>query len=81
MTELDSSIISAADLDVPKDLLLFSVTRTPRHGLLVNRVFGKDPLQNKLASPDQKHELVHNFSMELLKSGISCPTSIHLLWV
>ncbi|KAM6183307.1 FRAS1-related extracellular matrix protein 1 isoform 2-T2 [Erethizon dorsatum] len=71
MAELDSSIISAADLDIPKDFLIFSIARKPRHGLLVNRVFSKDSLQNKqLASPDRKHELVHNFSMELFKSGM-----------
>ncbi|XP_012925197.1 FRAS1-related extracellular matrix protein 1 isoform X2 [Heterocephalus glaber] len=71
MAELDSSVLSAADLDVPKDLLLFIVTHQPHHGLLVNRVFSKDSLQNKqLAGPDQKHELVHNFSMELFKCGM-----------
>ncbi|XP_033613538.1 FRAS1-related extracellular matrix protein 1 [Fukomys damarensis] len=71
MAELDSSVLSAADLDVPKDLLLFSITRQPRHGLLINRLFSKDLLQNRqLASPGQKHEPVHNFSMELFKSGM-----------
>ncbi|XP_013371842.1 PREDICTED: FRAS1-related extracellular matrix protein 1 isoform X2 [Chinchilla lanigera] len=71
MIELDSSIISAGDLDVPKDSLLFSVTHKPRHGLLVHGVFLKDSLQNKqLASPERTHELVHNFSMDLFKSGM-----------
>ncbi|XP_032163780.1 FRAS1-related extracellular matrix protein 1 isoform X2 [Mustela erminea] len=71
MKELDTSVISAADLDVPKDPLLFSVSRKPRHGLLINRVLGKDFPQNmQPVNPGQKHELVQNFSLELLKNGM-----------
>uniref|UniRef100_A0A8C9AAX8 FRAS1-related extracellular matrix protein 1 n=1 Tax=Prolemur simus TaxID=1328070 RepID=A0A8C9AAX8_PROSS len=71
MKELDLSIINAADLDVPKDPLLFSITHNPRHGLLINGGFGKDlPKSKQLAHPEQKFELVHNFSMELLKTGM-----------
>ncbi|XP_008049143.1 FRAS1-related extracellular matrix protein 1 [Carlito syrichta] len=77
MKELDSSIISAADLDIPKDSLLFSITHKPRHGLLINRMFGKDFPQNKQpAGAHQKHELVHNFSMELLQTGMKL-TYVH----
>uniref|UniRef100_A0A2K6GRG7 FRAS1 related extracellular matrix 1 n=1 Tax=Propithecus coquereli TaxID=379532 RepID=A0A2K6GRG7_PROCO len=69
MKELDLSIINAADLDVPKDPLLFSITHNPRHGLLINGGFSKDLPKNKQpAHPDQKYELVHNFSMELLET-------------
>ncbi|XP_027963091.1 FRAS1-related extracellular matrix protein 1 isoform X2 [Eumetopias jubatus] len=71
MKELDSSIINAADLDVPKDALLFSITHKPRHGLLINGVLSKDFPQNKQpVNPGQKHELVQNFSLELLKNGL-----------
>ncbi|XP_072697497.1 FRAS1-related extracellular matrix protein 1 isoform X1 [Canis lupus baileyi] len=71
MKELESSTINAADLDVPKDPLLFSITHKPRHGLLINRVFSKDFPQNKQSvNPGQKHELVQNFSLELLKKGM-----------
>ncbi|XP_070105186.1 FRAS1-related extracellular matrix protein 1 isoform X4 [Equus caballus] len=71
MKELDSSIISAADLDIPKDPLLFSVTHKPRHGFLINGVFSKDfPRSKQPANLNQKHELVHNFSMELLQNGM-----------
>nr|XP_035930108.1 FRAS1-related extracellular matrix protein 1 isoform X1 [Halichoerus grypus] len=71
MKELDSSIIKAADLDVPKDPLLFSITHKPRHGLLINGVLSKDFPQNKQrVNPGQKHELVQNFSLELLKNGL-----------
>ncbi|KAM5260469.1 FRAS1-related extracellular matrix protein 1 isoform 2-T9 [Hipposideros larvatus] len=69
--ELDSSIIHAADLDVPRDHLLFSIVHTPRHGLLINGVFSKDfPQHKQPTSHGRKHELVHNFSMELLKNGM-----------
>ncbi|KAM5299128.1 FRAS1-related extracellular matrix protein 1 [Ctenodactylus gundi] len=71
MTELDTSVISATDLDIPKDPLLFSVIHKPRHGLLINNAFSKDSFENKHpTSPDQKHEIVHHFSMELFKSGM-----------
>ena len=80
MRELDSSIISATDRDIPKNPLLFSITHKPRHGLLINREFSRNFFQYKQsASPDQKYELVYNFSMELLKNGISCFISICLL--
>ncbi|XP_053512286.1 FRAS1-related extracellular matrix protein 1 isoform X6 [Artibeus jamaicensis] len=71
MKELDASIINAADLDVPRDPLLFSITQKPRHGLLISGAFSKDfPQYNHPASPGQKHEIVSNFSMELLKNGM-----------
>ncbi|XP_007465709.1 PREDICTED: FRAS1-related extracellular matrix protein 1 [Lipotes vexillifer] len=71
MRELDSSIINAVDQDMPKDRLLFSVTQKPRHGLLINGVFSKDlPQYKQSPNPGQKHELVYNFSMELLKNGM-----------
>ncbi|KAF6124411.1 FRAS1 related extracellular matrix 1 [Phyllostomus discolor] len=71
MKELDSFIINAADLDVPRDPLLFSITQKPRHGLLISGALSKDfPQYKQPASPGQKHELVSNFSMELLKNGM-----------
>ncbi|XP_060055572.1 FRAS1-related extracellular matrix protein 1 isoform X2 [Erinaceus europaeus] len=72
MKELDSSIISAADLDVPKDPLMFSITRQPRHGLLVKGMSSKNFLQHKQSAiPDKKQGLVHSFPMELLNNGMS----------
>ncbi|XP_036116823.1 FRAS1-related extracellular matrix protein 1 [Molossus molossus] len=69
--ELDSSIICAADLDVPEDPLLFSIIHEPQHGLLISGVLSRDlPQYKQLANPGQKHELVYNFSMELLKNGM-----------
>ncbi|KAK2119771.1 FRAS1- extracellular matrix protein 1 [Saguinus oedipus] len=71
MKELDSSIISAVDLDIPQDPLLFSITQKPRHGLLISGGFSKDFSENKQpVNPDQKRTPVHSFSMELLKTGM-----------
>ncbi|XP_012876209.1 PREDICTED: FRAS1-related extracellular matrix protein 1 [Dipodomys ordii] len=71
MVELDSSIISAADLDIPKDHLLFSISQKPHHGLLIHGGPSENtPPNNQLANPHQKHELIHNFSMDLLKTGL-----------
>ncbi|XP_069889249.1 FRAS1-related extracellular matrix protein 1 isoform X1 [Dipodomys merriami] len=71
MVELDSSIISAVDLDIPKDHLLFSISQKPHHGLLIHGGPSENtPPNNQLANPHQKHELIHNFSMDLLKTGL-----------
>ncbi|XP_042548895.1 FRAS1-related extracellular matrix protein 1 isoform X1 [Dipodomys spectabilis] len=71
MVELDSSIISAADLDIPKDHLLFSISQKPHHGLLIHGGPSENtPPNNQPANPHQKHELIHNFSMDLLKTGL-----------
>ncbi|XP_060221768.1 FRAS1-related extracellular matrix protein 1 isoform X2 [Meriones unguiculatus] len=65
MTELDSSIMSATDGDIPKDPLLFSIAQKPQHGLLVDAAISKDPSQVK----QLRHE-IHNFSMDLLSNGM-----------
>ncbi|XP_051012633.1 FRAS1-related extracellular matrix protein 1 [Acomys russatus] len=65
MTELDSSIISAADRDVPKDSLLFSITQKPQHGLLISVAISKDSPQIQ----ELKRE-IHNFSMDHLRNGM-----------
>ncbi|XP_077004270.1 FRAS1-related extracellular matrix protein 1 isoform X3 [Tamandua tetradactyla] len=71
MRELDSSVICAADLDVPADPLVFAVTRDPHHGLLLSGVSSKDLPQHKhLGNPARKQEPVHYFSMERLESGL-----------
>ncbi|XP_004706595.1 FRAS1-related extracellular matrix protein 1 [Echinops telfairi] len=69
MRELDSSIISAADRDVPKGPLLFTVTQEPRHGLLLSVPREAIAPQQRPARPHQNHQRVHNFSLELLKTG------------
>ncbi|ERE83931.1 FRAS1-related extracellular matrix protein 1 [Cricetulus griseus] len=63
--ELDSSIIAAADRDIPKDPLLFSITHKPQHGLLINVAISKESPQIMPLS----HE-IHSFSVDLLKTGM-----------
>ncbi|KAM3857595.1 FRAS1-related extracellular matrix protein 1a [Diretmus argenteus] len=41
MKELDSSVLTAVDLDIPKNELLFSVVKPPRHGSIVNHNSGR----------------------------------------
>lgn len=36
MKQLDSSVLHAMDLDVPKNILRFSVVKAPQHGSIVN---------------------------------------------
>ncbi|XP_052032648.1 FRAS1-related extracellular matrix protein 1 [Apodemus sylvaticus] len=63
--ELDSSIISAADRDVPEDPLFCSIARKPQHGLLIDAAGSEDSPQVK----QLEHE-IHNFSVDLLKNGM-----------
>ncbi|KAM6170101.1 FRAS1-related extracellular matrix protein 1 [Rhynchocyon petersi] len=70
MKELGPSIIHAVDLDIPKDPLLFTIIHGPRHGLLIHACKEGLPLFKQPASPNQNHPLVHNFSMELLETGM-----------
>ncbi|EPY74767.1 FRAS1 related extracellular matrix 1 [Camelus ferus] len=66
MRELDSSIISAADLDTPQDPLLFSITQRPRHGLLISGGFSKDfPQYKQPANPGMRLVYVHDDSESL----------------
>lgn len=72
MTELDLSVISAADLDVPQDPLVFGVVQRPLYGFLINGVHGSDVLHYKDLINHDHHShglLVHEFSMELLRNG------------
>ncbi len=36
MKELDSSIISAVDLDVPRERLMLSIVQQPQHGSIMS---------------------------------------------
>lgn len=72
MKELDLSVINAVDLDVPQDPLVFVVMQRPSYGFLINGVHGSDVLHyNELINHDHHSNglLVHDFSMELLRSG------------
>ncbi|XP_039585926.1 FRAS1-related extracellular matrix protein 1 [Passer montanus] len=73
MKELDLSVISAVDLDVPQDPLVFGVVQRPSYGFLINGVHGSDVLHYKELINHDHHShglLVHHFSMELLRNGM-----------
>uniref|UniRef100_A0A8C3VCC3 FRAS1-related extracellular matrix protein 1 n=1 Tax=Catharus ustulatus TaxID=91951 RepID=A0A8C3VCC3_CATUS len=73
MKELDLSVISAVDLDVPQDPLVFVVVQRPSYGFLINGLHGSDVLHDKELINHDHHShglLVHDFSMELLRSGM-----------
>ncbi|XP_067886857.1 FRAS1-related extracellular matrix protein 1a [Heterodontus francisci] len=70
MRELDPSIINVADLDVPPDSLMFTVSQQPYHGMIMNGMYGNDVLQYKRLILSH-HELpVHDFTMDQLKHGM-----------
>ncbi|NXO31726.1 FREM1 protein, partial [Cisticola juncidis] len=73
MKELDLSVINAVDLDVPQDPLVFGVVERPSHGFLIHGAHGSDVLHYKELINHDHHRrglLVHDFSMELLRSGM-----------
>ncbi|KAM6909056.1 FRAS1-related extracellular matrix protein 1a [Xenentodon cancila] len=41
MKQLSSSVLHARDLDVPENVLLFTVVKPPQHGSIVNHIDGK----------------------------------------
>ncbi|XP_039219625.1 FRAS1-related extracellular matrix protein 1 isoform X6 [Crotalus tigris] len=72
MKELDASLINAVDLDVPEDILMFTVLQQPHHGFLVKGVYGNNIFHYRQAIISQQyHEIqVDGFSMEVLKNGL-----------
>uniref|UniRef100_A0A670ZH00 FRAS1 related extracellular matrix 1 n=1 Tax=Pseudonaja textilis TaxID=8673 RepID=A0A670ZH00_PSETE len=72
MKELDPSIINAVDLDVPEDILTFTVLQQPHHGFLVKGAYGNNIFHYRQAIISQQyHEIqVDSISMEILKNGL-----------
>ncbi|XP_031730137.1 FRAS1-related extracellular matrix protein 1a isoform X2 [Anarrhichthys ocellatus] len=67
MKQLDSSVLQAVDLDVPKDSLLFSVVRAPQHGSIVTHGSEKSAYKRQQASPQSP---VVDFTMTDLSNGM-----------
>ncbi|XP_069576815.1 FRAS1-related extracellular matrix protein 1-like isoform X3 [Brachyistius frenatus] len=63
MKQLDLSVLHATDLDVPKNVLLFSIDKLPQHGSIVNHRGNK---RQKANSPSR----VVDFTMTDLTDGI-----------
>ncbi|KAM3843674.1 FRAS1-related extracellular matrix protein 1 [Vipera latastei] len=72
MKELDASVINAVDLDVPEDILMFTVLQQPHHGFLVKGVYGNNIFHYRQAIISQQYHEIHvdGFSMEALKNGL-----------
>ncbi|ROL41249.1 FRAS1-related extracellular matrix protein 1 [Anabarilius grahami] len=67
MKELDPSIISAVDLDVPRDRLMFSIVQQPQHGSIMSVPHGNDVTHYKRGSEIP----VEHFTMDDLRSGMT----------
>ncbi len=65
MKELDSSIISAVDLDVPRERLMFSIVQQPQHGSIMSVPHGNDVTLYKPGSETP----VEHFTMDDLRNG------------
>ncbi len=70
MKELDSSIISAVDLDVPRERLMFSIVQQPQHGSIVSVPHGSDVTLYKRGSEIP----VEHFTMDDLRNGTAKKT-------
>ncbi|XP_071782184.2 FRAS1-related extracellular matrix protein 1a [Centroberyx gerrardi] len=66
MKELDSSILNAVDLDVPKNELLFSVVKPPQHGSIMNHNGGRPVYRRREAETP-----VEDFTMTDLRNGMA----------
>lgn len=73
MKRLDSSVLHATDLDIPKNVLLFSVATPPRHGSIIAHSSGEREKR------EAQHQLpVVAFTMEDLINGIFYMLKLHL---
>uniref|UniRef100_A0A8C1Q760 Fras1 related extracellular matrix 1a n=1 Tax=Cyprinus carpio TaxID=7962 RepID=A0A8C1Q760_CYPCA len=67
MKELDSSILSAVDLDVPRERLMFSIVQQPQHGSIMSVPHGNDVTLYKRGSEIP----VEHFTMDDLRNGMT----------
>ncbi|XP_018549331.2 LOW QUALITY PROTEIN: FRAS1-related extracellular matrix protein 1a [Lates calcarifer] len=67
MKQLDSSVLHAMDLDVPRNTLLFSIVKPPHHGSIINHDNEKAVNKRREASPQSP---VVDFTMTDLINGM-----------
>ncbi|GAA6214780.1 FRAS1-related extracellular matrix protein 1-like [Lates japonicus] len=67
MKQLDSSVLHAMDLDVPRNTLLFSIVKPPHHGSIINHHNEKAVNKRREASPQSP---VVDFTMTDLINGM-----------
>ncbi|XP_078264100.1 FRAS1-related extracellular matrix protein 1b [Rhinoraja longicauda] len=72
LCEIGPGVLNAADTDVPRDTLIFSVVSPPSHGVLLNGIYGTDIAAYRRMNAEVLHHSlpVHNFSMDELKQGM-----------
>lgn len=77
MTELTPSILDGSDLDVPSDLLTFTVEKPPAHGRLINGIHGAELSRSKKTGTEQLQSNLHitSFTLQELKQGETESTS------
>lgn len=68
MKQLDPSVLHAMDLDVPKNILLFTVVKPPRHGSIINHSMEKSVIKRREPAPNPT---VLEFTMADLTNGTS----------
>lgn len=75
-------ILSTEDLDVPQDMLSFSIASPPGYGLLLNGIYGRDLSWYKSLNSAVLHQdlQIHSFSLAELKQGLSNGTLASLHW-
>lgn len=74
MKQLDSSVLHAMDLDVPKNVLLFSVVKPPHHGSIIHSS-GQLVYKQREASPQST---VVEFTMTDLINGTLCMSMLKM---
>ncbi|XP_034532908.1 FRAS1-related extracellular matrix protein 1a [Notolabrus celidotus] len=67
MKQLDLSVLRAMDLDVPQDILLFSVARPPQHGSIISHSREKMVHKRRESNPPVA---VDDFTMTDLSNGM-----------
>lgn len=82
MKELYPAIISAVDLDVPREHLMFSIVQQPQHGSIMSLPHGNNVTLYKRGSEIP----VEHFTMDDLRNGtkksILCPSplQVQIVW-
>lgn len=63
MKQLDATVFQAVDLDVPQNMLHFSVVKVPQHGRIINCI------SNRLEQVATHHSVVMDFTMADITNG------------
>lgn len=69
MKQLDSSVLHAMDLDVPKNILVFSVVKPPQHGSIIHHSSGHPLAQVYKHQEASLQSTVVDFTMTDLING------------